>query len=368
MRVGGGNVTAAESFRRALRLNPNLTDAMVWFATLREQEGDYFASGELLQKAMQIDPLDRIPYVNLPSILAAQGEIEQTSELLLKAIEIFPDWATPYQYMSNHLERLGRLDEAIAWSRKVDELSEDPLYGGNVLAIYSELGYVDLIIEFAENFPEDHPLFPVGAAYIHFLNEEYAEAIAMLDPEVSDVQWPFDMVFAVIVRAAVIEGEYDQAYDYLVSGFPSLVADAPIEIDRRTLSAAIVLAYLEQRRGNLAVADQLLEQALPVARRVPRVGLGGVGIKDVQILALQGNNDAALDALRDAIDEGFVSSAPFEIWTIDQDPLLDGLRQDPRYESLRMEMEETLQRIRRSIEEAQSTGEWQALRDRVLTT
>ena len=94
----------------------------------------------------------------------------------------------------------------------------------------------------------------------------------------------------------------------------------------------------------------------------------GVGIKDVQILALQGNNDAAIDALREAINEGFVSNAPFEIWTIDQDPLLDGLRQDPRYEALRIRMEETLQQIRRSIEEAQSTGDWQTLRERVLTT
>ena len=77
---------------------------------------------------------------------------------------------------------------------------------------------------------------------------------------------------------------------------------------------------------------------------------------------------SALDALREAIDEGFVSSAPFEIWTIDQDPLLDTLRQEPRYEGLRLEIEDTLQRLRQSIEAAQSTGDWQALRERVIET
>ena len=84
--IGDGNAKAAASYRRALELNPNLADALVWYASLKETEGDFAASGDLLRQAMQIDPLSRIPYVNLPSMLAAQGEIEQTTELLIKAI------------------------------------------------------------------------------------------------------------------------------------------------------------------------------------------------------------------------------------------------------------------------------------------
>ena len=72
-------------------------------------------------------------------------------------------------------------------------------------------------------------------------------------------------------------------------------------------------------------------------------------------------------ALSEAVDEGFVSNAPFEMWSIDQDPLLDSLRNDPRYERLRLVMEEALQRIQRSIEQARSSGDWQSLRDQALT-
>ena len=365
--IGDSNAKAAASYRRALELNPNLADALVWYASLKETEGDFAASGDLLRQAMQIDPLSRIPYVNLPSMLAAQGEIEQTTELLIKAIEIFPNWPTPYQYLSNHLERLGRLDEAVAWSIRVDELSDDPISGGNVLPIYHELGYVDLIDEFIAQFPEDHPLYPVGAGYIHFLNEDYAGTIEILDPQGGDDRWRVEMVYPVLVRAAVMQGNYDLAYDYLLRGFPSLASDARVVADRKTLGAVIMLAFLERRRGNHVLADELLEGALPVARQLPRVGLGGQGIKDVQILALQGRTDAALDALSEAVDEGFVSNAPFEMWSIDQDPLLDSLRNDPRYERLRLVMEEALQRIQRSIEQARSSGDWQSLRDQALT-
>ena len=237
-----------------------------------------------------------------------------------------------------------------------------------MLPIYHELGYIDLVDEFIERFPEDHPLYPVGLGYLRFLNEDYADAIAILDPQGSDDRWRFEMVVPVLVRAAVMQGKYDLAHDYLMSGFPSLAADASIVVDRKTLGAAIMLAFLERRRGNHARADELLEQALPVARQIPRVGLGGHGIKDVQILALQGRTDAALDALSEAVGEGYVSNAPFEVWSIDQDPLLDSLRNDPRHERLRLVMEEALQRLRRSIEQARSSGDWQSLRDRVLTT
>ena len=365
--VGDGNASAAASYRRALELNPNLVDALVWYASLKEVEGDFVASGILLRQAMQIDPLSRIPYVNLPSVLAAQGETEETTELLVKAIEIFPNWPTPYQYLSNHLERLGRLDEAVAWSMRVDELSDDPISGGNVLPIYHELGYVDLIDDFVAQFPEDHPVYPIGAGYIHFLNEDYDGVIEILDTREADDQWRIEKAYPVLVRAAVMKGNYDLAYEYLIRGFPSLAADTRVVVDRKTLGAVIMLAFLERRRGNDALADELLEEALPVVRQLPRVGLGGQGIKEVQILALQGRTDAALDVLSEAVDEGFVSNAPFEMWSIDQDPLLDGLRNDPRYERLRQVMEEALQRIRRSIDRARSSGDWQSLRDQALT-
>ena len=88
--------------------------------------------------ALTMDPLSRIPYVNLPGFYAQRGQNEEATAMLLKAVSIFPDWSTPYGYLSNHLQKLGRLDEAVAWGRRERALSEDPMSGGNLLGIYQE--------------------------------------------------------------------------------------------------------------------------------------------------------------------------------------------------------------------------------------
>ncbi len=144
-----------------------------------------------------------------------------------------------------------------------------------------------------------------------------------------------------------------------------MAADTVTNVDRFNLDAAIMLAYIEQKRNRPARATKLLELALPVTRDLPRVGISGHGIKDVEILALMGRKAAALDALRDAIDAGFVSLQSFDVWGIDGDPLIDSIRGDPRYESMRAELGQKLDHLRRNVELADATGNWQPLLDKV---
>lgn len=367
-RLGNGNQLATAAYRRAIELNRNLADTYVWYAGLLESESKFEEGTEMLRTALQVDPLSRIPYINLPGMLAAKGENEQAIELLLKAMTIFPDWAQPYEYMTQHLQRMGRLDESIAWNQKAMELTEDPLSGGSVLPIYQALGYIEVINDFAANFPSDHPLYPIGMGYIHFLNEEYEQALGVLEPVIEESEVPFPMIYPVLVRSAILLGDYDRAYEYLLQAAPALSADARPTIDRFSIGAVVLLAFLEQQRGNHDVANRWLERAHEAIQDIPRGGLKGHGIKDVQILALQDRPEAALDALRTAIDEGFVSLVPYELWSIDQDPMIDNLRNHPRYESMRLELEERMETMRRSIEDARASGDWQSLRDKTQST
>ncbi len=365
-RLGDGNLRAADAFLRAIDLSPNLADTYVWFSSLRDWEGNYEEAIDFLTQAILVDPLSRIAYVNLPGLLALQGKNQQTIDMLIKAMEIFPDWPTAHQYIAQHLQQLGRLDESIAWNLKLQGMSSDPLAGGSSMSIYLAFGDTDKVRDFLTALPEDHPLYPIGTGYLLYLDEDFAAALATLESITDEISGQVKIIYAIMVNSAVLLNDYDRAYLLLLEGSPAIAADTVTIVDRYNLDATVMLAYIQQKRNRPARAARLLELALPVSRDLPNVGISGHGIKDVEILALMGRKAAALDALRDAIDAGFVSLYSFDLWGIDVNPLLDSLRGDPRFASMRAELGRKVDQMRRNVELAGASGDWQPLLDKVL--
>lgn len=360
-RQGPGNLEAAASFEKALALNPNLADAYVWFSSLRRSEGKIEESIALLTTALTVDPLSRIPYVNLPSLLAMEGQTERTTELLLQAIKIFPDWATPYDYLANHMHRLGRLDEAVAWGLEAMVLTDDPMTGGSLMGVYDEFGDDASITEFVKAFPAEHPLYPIGKGYWLYGQKDYEGAIAAFEGFRDAAEFPVPFVFPLLAGAAIMTKDYDLAYAALLQGEPILAGDTEQPVDRFNVATAVLLAYTEQQRGHPQAAARLLEQAETIIRDLPRLGMGGHGIKDVHILTMQGRRDAAVEALTEAVEEGFVSSQAFDVWAFDEDPIIEPLRSDPRFEILQERMYEAVERMRQNVDEARTTGDWSIL-------
>jgi len=364
-RIGNGNLEAARSFERAIRLNPNLSNAYVWFSSLRESEGDFDTAVELLNKAMRVDPLYRIPYVNLPGFYVMQGKPEKALQLLVKAMDIFPDWATPYQYISNQLMGLGRLDEAVAWTSLAQTLTDDPLIKFNVMGAFVEFGDFERIMEFGRQFPVDHPMYSMGDAYLRFTNSDYSGAIAKLEDLELSTEIEADFAYPLMSMSALMMQDYDKAERYLLTANPLLTSDTAANVDRKNLRSAILLAYTYQLKGDNRRADRLLAKAEQVISQMHRIGSGGYGISDVNILALRGRNDAALDALREAIDEGFVSLLSYDMWTLDQNPMIDALREDERFKSMKLELDRKIEVMHDNVERAEESDDWSELLNRV---
>lgn len=361
-RLGTGNIEAADDYRKALALNSNLSNAYVWFSTLRENENDTEAAIELLGKALEVDPLNRVPFVNLPGLLALRGDNEACTELLLRAVQYFPNWELPYLYLSEHLLRQGRLDEGVAWSVEEARISEDPLAGSNVLGILRRFEDTESINAFMNAFPDDHPVSPIGAAFERFINGDYASTLDLIRE--SDIRrfGGNGVIYPVLIRAAILVEDYPRARQYIMRSNPRFAADQKIAVDRFNLTRAILLAFVEQKEGNTAAASAILDAASKVVATLPRTGYAGHGIRDVQILSLQGKIPSALEALREAIDAGFVSEMAFDLWDVDEDPLLAPLRDQAPYLEMKKEMQDEVERMRANVQEARLSGDWSELR------
>jgi hypothetical protein len=106
----------------------------------------------------------------------------------------------------------------------------------------------------------------------------------------------------------------------------------------------------------------MLTAALPLVQSLPRLGVAGHGILDVQILALLNRKEDALQALRTAVDEGFRSSIPFNNWLLEDDPLLGSIRNDSRFVEIVSELDALNAAMRERVIEAEESGDWAALR------
>ena len=358
---GDINLEAAAAYQRAIDLNPNLASAYVWFASLRESEGDIEGAIDLLAQAMQIDPLGRIPYVNLPDFYSMQGDNDKAMQLLLKSMAIFPDWPMPYSRMASLLADMGRLDEAIAWTTLTETMSDDPMMSADTVGVYVEFGDLDRIAEFTSRFPPEHPMVPIGQSFMHFMENDFEASIATIErmDEVSKSQ--ANIVYRLISMAALKLNDYETAADYLIRVNPLLASDTNVSVNRYNFRAAILLAYILRQTASDRQASELLTQAWNVVKPMPRLGKAGHGISDVHILAIQGRKDAALEALRDAVDEGFVSLMSYDYWTLDQDPMIDGLRNDPRFEVMKLELDKQIELMRENVEQADESGDWSEL-------
>ena len=169
------------------------------------------------------------------------------------------------------------------------------------------------------------------------------------------------VLYPILSMAALKLNEYDKAREFLTRANPMLAGDTDASVNRYNVRAAVMLAYALRQTNRDRQASELLTQAWDVVQQMPSNGAAGSGIRGVQILAVQGRKDAALDALREAIDAGFVSLMVYDYWTLDQDVLIDSLRDDPRFEAMRLELHEVIDRMRENVRQADESGDWKEL-------
>jgi tetratricopeptide (TPR) repeat protein len=360
-RTGPGLEQAEAAYLKAIELNPNHATAYMWFAAVRTDEQRYNEAIALYLKALQIDPLGRIPYANLPGLYAALGRNDDALALNLKAVHIHPEWPTAFQNLSAQLGSLGRFDEALAWGLRAQAMSTDPLGGASLIGPYVEFGEFDKAWH-AIVLPDDHPLYELGPGIRKIFDLDFSGAADSFEQIVANSDNPQQFMFDAIATTAMLAGDFETARTYAERRNPDFAADAAPAIDRINVSNVIRYAYILQMLGDEHRADALLAAALPVVQKLPRAGVTGHGIRDVQILALQAKPFEALAALREAIDDGFRGTVYSNGWPISLDPYLGSIRNKPEFHAMTNEIGDAVAVMQERVAQAEASGNWEALR------
>jgi len=366
-RTGPGLEEAEACFVSALDLNPNNARALMWFASVRGTQDRVEEAIELYHEALRIDPLAKIPYINLPNLYALRGQNDQALDLFVKAAEIHPEWPSAYQSLSFHLQGLGRMDEAVAWGMKGQELSNDPIGGTSMVFAYVEFGDYDKVGELFSGVTPGHPMYVYGLSAARAFEGDFAGAAEIIENTLEGVENPRQVQLNLITFFSVLAGDFDKARKYAELTNPEFAEDADPEVDAFSVPNLIRYAFILQNQGESKRADTLLEIALNVVRTLPQIGLAGHGIRDVQILALQGKTLEALAALRDAIDEGFRGTVASNGWPLAIDPYLNSLRGQPGFEAMVGELDDAVAQMQQRVNGAEQSGNWDELRALVET-
>ncbi len=336
----GDSVGAETAYRRSLELGTNDARTHHQYSLFLRLYGKYEDGLRYIQKAAQLDPLSPVIQTNIGTVLFALGRPEEAIVQMKKTIEMDSAYAVGYWSIGGvYWTEFGQFDEAMAWF--MQGLERNP--GNTKITAWIGLLYLDLGDEAeAERWitaaldSARNDSFSLWAQEMLLLYQgedskarESAKKVLQKDPG-----WKFSL--ANLGMQDMLAGNADDARSRYEEQFPDLLDDDNPQIDRSNVDAAINLGAIMASLGQSPRAQLLLDKSLDYAEStsMPRLHWYPIayGIpQQVQIFAMQGETEKALQALRQAVDRGWRA---FWWYWLQHDPKLDSIRDEPEFQAI----------------------------------
>jgi len=353
---------AEAAFERALELNANDPTAYSWYGDLlRSELGRPDEALALHRRAYELDPLSAVAISSVGRDLSALGRSDEAVDWWKKAIEIDSQLSISDAIGDHYWYVTGELDQAVVWYAKAISVDPgDPALYANLGALFLDLGAFEDAEYWLERSRELGPKtrWPnVASGLLHLYRDDEA---AYEFAQSSFSRFPDNWVAALILRShAIRAGRYSDAVALYEKTSPALLHDDPPEVDTAgAFLDAINLAPVMTGAGEERRAETLLDRSLEYIKSIPRVGLDGSWVADVQIYALQGKRKKALAALREAIDDRWRT-----LWWyhLERDPNLESLHDDPEFQEMLEELRADIAAQLGRVREMQRNGELESI-------
>jgi len=258
---------------------------------------------------------------------------------------------------------VGRFDLMWPWFIKFFEIDPEDFENWAHMGLYAnQLGDFELADRYmagATRLGPNEPAVLKCNAQVLALRGHHDEALAIayraLDAKLDD-RWFSNRVFLRLVRDDALQtGKFEDSLAWYEQLHPELFREEP-EITVDNVNAAADLALLLQRAGQSDSAGALIDAGLAWYRRTQSLNSHGyvVSIVDIQLLALKGDKEAALQTLKQAADDGWGFSWQ---WNLSNENLA-AISDEPRFQAIIVQLENSMAEQLEAVRALPDMGEF----------
>ena len=128
-------------YRRAIELNPNCIPAYQRFAVLLARMGRFDEAFNVLNRALEVDPLSLICNADLGWVFIMTRQYDRATEQLRKTLDLDPNFGRAYLYLAWCYVSAGRFNEALNELPRARELGQNPFTAAGFEGVsYARMG------------------------------------------------------------------------------------------------------------------------------------------------------------------------------------------------------------------------------------
>ncbi len=335
-------------YLRAIELSPNYAPAHTWYAQfLGSRDGGRRYQTQLKHReiALELDPLSPLVNTTLGWSYIDNNRVAAGEARLRRAIEIDPDFAFGYQELSHFHRQFGRYADSYLTMRKAIEL--------NPAGSDSQVMQIGALVHLGDLEAAQRQIDLVRERYPHARWLDYPQAMVDLARNDEDslkrareaiaagVEQPIHR--GIVVGHLMSVGDYEGALEMLATPIPRLGIEA-IGINRSNYYVFVGQAGMLMRLGRQEEANELLDRVSRFIESNWSFDFDKVTpiqdqlyplLRVAEIRALQGDERGALDAIRKAVDNGWVF---YWFWYLYHNSNFDLIKDHPEYLAMREEV------------------------------
>lgn len=344
---------AAAAYARAAQLKPRDPDVLVGYANFlmkRPNDGQALA---LLQRALAIDPLNRVALMLLADAQSQAGHIADAERGYRSVIELYPDFVDAKQNLAGTLIQEGKLDQAEPWLRSAAAAGTDPSAAIELAFLYINLGMTSDFNATVAQMKAPPVLAALAEALKRVSVEDYAGALTYCETRFAADRDP--VWLGGIVEFAIMTHDFEKARRYLLLSQPELFEPDP-KVDAALAREAIGAAYVSDQLGDHAQARRIITKVLQVTAPKPGAPLPpSLRVLRSEAYAVIGDKEASLAELRQAIAAGYRTPWDIDVFVrLDRYPQMAAVKDDPRYQAMIRQIDADNARMRAAVLAARS--------------